>query len=286
MKKVLCIAESCCDLIFGGLPALPEEGQEIYGDSFAVRPGGGANTPINLAKLGAPVTFLTRLGDDDMGREILAQLEISGVRVTGDIGEAGTRTAVSAVLSTRRDRGFASYAGTQGEFFSESRLEQEIGRADIVHTYAGYCNSYPIAALCQKHGTELSLDVSWLDAESREATSAIIQACDYVKVNEDEAWQLTGESCPEQALRVLAGLARKSAVVTLGAKGSIGMERGGEIIRQGILSAGAFRDSCGAGDAYAAGMLFGLSGSRPLSECMRLGAELSGQCVTWLGGNQ
>lgn len=291
MKKILCISRSCCDLIFGNLPHMPGPGEEVYGDSFTIRPGGGANTPINLARLGAPVTFLTGIGADEMGKSILTQLQSSGIHVEGVVCRPGTRTAVSAVLSTERDRGFASYGGTEENFFTPEQLEEEIRRADIVHTFLGYCADYPIAAISKKYGKELSLDTSWCDVADRERALNTLEGCDWLKVNENEARALTGQDNPEAALKILADLVSKGAVITLGGSGSIGMAGYGttdpnrEIVRQAAVSMGPFRDSCGAGDAYAAGLLWGISQGKKLTECMELGAEISGLCVTWLGGN-
>lgn len=291
MKKILCIAESCCDMIFAGMPHLPSPGEEVYGGSFAIKPGGGANTPINLGRLGADVTFLTGLGADDMGGRILSELRFCGVRVCGRLGQPGSETAVSAVLSTAEDRSFASYAGTQGPFFTPRELEEEIQKADIVHTFLGYCVSHPIARLCETYGKDLSLDASWADAEDSEENRRILQSCAWLKVNQAEAARLTGRADPVQALECLAGLAQKGAVITLGHEGSIGMAgsktiaRRRQLVRQEIVSRGVFRDACGAGDAYAAGLLWGLSQGKSLETSMRLGAVLSGLCVTWLGGN-
>lgn len=164
MKKLLCIAESCCDMIFGGLPRVPEPGREVYCREFEIKAGGGANTPMMLGRLGAPVRFLTRLGKDLPGRLVWEDLEACGVEIAGTGMAEGVRTGVSAVLSTSRDRCFASYAGSAGAFFTPKQLEEEISRADIVHTYLGYCLTYPIARLCRRYDRILSLDVSWCDS--------------------------------------------------------------------------------------------------------------------------
>lgn len=286
MKKILCIAQSCCDMIFGGLPQLPGPGQEIYGDSFTVRPGGGANTPCNLACLGADVTFLTGIGVDAPGKLILAELERSGVRLAGAIGLDGSTTAVSAVLSTAQDRSFASYGGSDGAFFTQQQLEAEIQKVDIVHTYLGYSIAFGIGNLCRRYGKELSLDVSWCDAQNTPEVWQELGCCAWLKLNEGEAMGITGAENAEIALQMLAGKVQKGAVVTLGSRGSIGMEApAGKLLRQEIIPRGEFRDACGAGDAYAAGLLFGISAGQTLENAMVMGAELSGLCVTWLGGN-
>ena len=290
MKKILCIAQTFCDLIFGNLPREPGLGEEVYGDTFVVRPGGGANTPIHLGRLGADVTLLTGVGSDEMGEKILSELRHSGVRVCGAIARPGTRTAVSAVLSTAADRSFASFGGTEGPFFTPEQLEEEICRADIVYTYLGYCAAYPVAQICKRFRKPLFLEASWCDAALPDSVREALGECSWLKVNAVEAEHLTGEAGPEQGLRKLAGLVRRGAVVTLGAQGSIGVDLENtsekmEVIRQKPRECGAFRDACGAGDAYAAGMLLGFSRQLPLAEAMRMGAILSGYCVTWFGGS-
>lgn len=291
MKKILCIAETCCDMIFGGMPRLPGLGEEIYGSSFAIRTGGGANTPLNLGRLGAEVSFLTGLGADDMGGRILKELRESGVAVDGALGKPGSRTAVSAVLSTKDDRGFASYGGTGGPFFTLEQLEAGIRGADIVHTYLGYCTVYPIAQLCEKYHKQLSLDASWSGEPCSREEMDVLHSCSWLKVNELEAARLAGIDAPETALKKLADLVKQGVVITLGARGSMGMagrESGspkGKIYRQDPIQLGDFRDACGAGDSYAAGMLWGISRGMDLAASMERGAVLSGLCVTWLGGN-
>lgn len=290
MKKILCIAECCCDLIFAGLPRIPSLGEEVYGDAFAIKPGGGANTPISLGRLGAPVTFLTGIGDDDMGRVILDGLNAAHVKVTGSVRATGVRTPVSAVLSTRQDRCFASYGGSGGTPFQREALKMAIREADIVHTYLGYCFAYPIVELCREYGKELSLDVSWCDTEDPARAGAVLRHCDWLKLNADEAVRLTGCSTPEQALEALAAQVQLGTVVTLGGNGCIGMrgcqfQKERTVYRYSAVSCGEFRDACGAGDNFSAGMLYGLAKDRTLVQCMELGSKLAGLSVTWYGGN-
>ena len=52
MFDVLCISDCCCDLIFKGLARVPAPGTEEYCQNLYMKAGGGANTPMGLAKLG------------------------------------------------------------------------------------------------------------------------------------------------------------------------------------------------------------------------------------------
>ena len=282
MKRVLCIADCCCDLIFGGLNRLPGPGEEIYGSHFSMQAGGGANTAVLLAKSGVPTALWTLLGDDVPGQIVRDTLTKSGVELVLH-GQTAARTPVSAVLSTHEDRAFASFAEGSPLIENTDALEEVIKNADIVHTFLGYCMAYPIAALCEKHGVLLSLDSSLCDA-TPEAFHTVLPHCDYYKGNEPEAYRLTGATSAEEALQALCGQVRKGAVITLGARGSIGTERGKKTVEQAAIMSGPFIDACGAGDAYAAGFLSGLANGYAFSECMRRGAVLAGQVVTAYGG--
>lgn len=63
-KPVVVLGIFACDLTFRSA-RLPRIGETILGNSFALGPGGkGSNQAVALGRLGADVTFLTRLGMD------------------------------------------------------------------------------------------------------------------------------------------------------------------------------------------------------------------------------
>lgn len=283
MKKVLCIAEACCDMIFGGLPGIPRPGQEVYCREFEIKAGGGANTPMGIGRMKVPVRFLTRLGEDWMGQAVHEELRQSNVEIAGSGMVRGDRTAVSAVLSTCTDRCFASYQGSGGSFFTREQLEQEIREADIVHTYLGYCLHAPIAELCSTYGKELSLDTSFCDTDIWEQAQTVLAQCSYFKLNREEALALTGTSQIREAAAKLSEIIKKAVIITLGKEGSITMSER-QLYTQPAVCIGEFKDACGAGDSYAAGFLSGIAMGMSVAEAMKLGAVTSGYCVTWYGG--
>ena len=63
--------------------------------------------------------------------------------------------------------------------------------------------------------------------------------------------------------------------------GSVAAAPDGRVIRQGSvrLPRAEVRSTTGAGDAFAAGVLFGLHEGRPVEECLRLGAAAAAACV-------
>lgn len=289
MRSVLCIAQVCCDILFGGLSHIPAPGEEVYANAFAIKAGGGANTAISLARLGTPTSILTRVGNDLPGALLLQQLHHAGVHALGKLQAPECATDISTVLSTAQDRCFASYCAPGTELFDAHTLAQAVHAHDIVHTYPGYCGSYLIAELVERYGKVLSLDMSACDAKQAQATFEILPHAHYLKLNEAEALALTGEKTAERALERLAAVVKTGAVVTLGENGCIAMD-GREVnapkrYAQPAIRYGAFCDACGAGDNFAAGFLHAIADEKSLSQALTWGSHIAGQAVTWLGGN-
>ena len=284
MKRVLCLSECCLDVVFTGLPKLPADGEEVWSSGFAVRAGGGANTPITLAGQGVPVRYLTAYAEDLPGQLIEKALLSAGITPVLS-HRRPARTAVSAVLSTSDDRAFASFGGDGSPGFDKVQTAREVREADIVHSYFGYAADLDLFGLCRDSGVLLSLDLSRSDA-ARGDEATLLSACDLVKMNADEAARFTGCTRPEDALRILASLVRGAAVITLGKDGSIALRHEEEtILRQPAVSAGTILDACGAGDAFAAGLLAALAREESLESGLARGAKLAAHALTLTGGN-
>jgi len=285
---VLCIAKVCCDIIFGGLDRIPVLGEEEYCKEFAVKAGGGANTAFGLAKLGVPVGMYTSMCDDEFGRLIRNELIRAGVIEDTLIIEEGGKIDVSAVMSTGKDRCFASFSDVDNHFLSNDvetmdRLERMISSADHVHTYLGYCLHAPIVDLCKKHAKTLSVDTGWNpDRGLDEKVIPIISYATYFTPNENEAMGLANTDTVEDALRILNKYA-KGTVITMGDKGSMTMIDDA-IHHQPAVSYGRTVDTTGAGDLFLSGLIYGLVSGADRRESMRMGSHTAGLCVTYYGG--
>jgi sugar/nucleoside kinase (ribokinase family) len=100
-----------------------------------------------------------------------------------------------------------------------------------------------------------------------------------VFANEEEAMAFTGLQ-PEPAISQIARLC-EIAVVKTGKTGSL-VQSGSIRISQGIIPAAAI-DTTGAGDAYAAGFLYGLTKGYPLQICAQIAALVSAKAVEVIG---
>ena len=72
MKKVLCAGEINVDLVLQGYTEFPVPGKEVLVQDFALVLGSAtAIMAMGLARLGTPVAFVGRVGDDVWGRYCL-----------------------------------------------------------------------------------------------------------------------------------------------------------------------------------------------------------------------
>ena len=93
------------DLMYVGMPRVPQEGEEIFSQDFRVLLGGGApGTAVNAARLGIPTRLATYLGSDLFSGFARAQFEQNGVSPYNLAAEG--ETAISDIAHI--DRGYRS----------------------------------------------------------------------------------------------------------------------------------------------------------------------------------
>jgi sugar/nucleoside kinase (ribokinase family) len=109
----------------------------------------------------------------------------------------------------------------------------------------------------------------------------IAEHIDILFANEAEIEALYGVADVDAAADTLADQV-EIAAITLGAEGSL-LIRGSERVRVPAAPVDKVVDTTGAGDLYAAGVLFGLSRGESLAECGRLGSIAAGEIISHYG---
>src|SRR5688500_19497043 len=114
VKRVLVAGELNVDLILQGYRVFPVPGKEVLVDDFVMTLGSAsAICAMGLARLGAPVAFLSVAGDDPWGAYCVdvmraAGIDVSRVRISGAI-KTGVTVSLTAAA---RDRALISYLGS------------------------------------------------------------------------------------------------------------------------------------------------------------------------------
>jgi ribokinase len=264
----------------------PRLGETILGKHFVLGPGGkGSNQSVACGRLGAEVSFITRLGEDAFA-EIARQTW----------RQAGVTPAVIATPE--------SYTGAAYIFIEEATGNNAIivcpGAAsliapddieawgEIIRGAGVFITQLeqPIEAALRALEIARAAGVATIlnPAPAAELPPAIFALCDYLTPNETEAAELTGVKVEtlDDARRAADKLLAKgvgAAVITLGEKGTLFHDRQTSEHLPAI-TAGPVVETTGAGDAFNGGLAVALSrGLAPL-EAVRFANAVAGISVT------
>jgi sugar/nucleoside kinase (ribokinase family) len=270
------------DLLYTGMPRIPDIGEEVYSEGFSLQLGGGIPaTLINLGRLGVPAKIATALGDDIFSAFAKKEFEKYGVVPENLYAGSGFPLNVSSAIILENDRSFVTYGRGSLGCGSEAcdrfyRLAH--GSKITLMQPDGFLEVY---RRLHAEGTVLVLDTGWDDKMSVEKYRDYIETADYYTPNRKEALKITGAADEDNALTMLSRYFEKP-VIKLDRDGCVGIENGERIF---VKSVESFKnvDSTGAGDAFLAGFCFGLFYGCSLRKCLLFGNITGGKCVTKAG---
>ena len=286
-NHIVSMGKICIDLIYSDVERLPKLGEEVFSKGFTITLGGGPPaTLVALHRLGIPVRLGTFLGKGQFSR--LAQKKLKEYQV--DFinmyrGEEPEPLIITSVISTGEDRSFVSYqpgypdsSETERFYATEGQVYDLYKGCRIAYVTLGYDDVWK---RLKKEGSILVMDAAWYDDLHIDWYKYIFPYIDYFTPNEKEAPKLTNTTTPEEALDVLAEYI-PNPIVKLSKNGCIIKENGKTIH---IKAAGQFGsiDATGAGDAFLAGLMYGIYKGYNTRDAVILGNIAGGNCVTQIG---
>jgi sugar/nucleoside kinase (ribokinase family) len=139
MKRVVIAGEINVDLIFSGVPELPQFGHETLAESYLQCPGSSSMIlAMGLARLGSPVRFVGRCGDDPFGRFCIAALRDRDVDTSLIRADAALRTGVTVAMSSHADRALLTWPGAIAELSADDVSDTAFAHADHLHVSSYY----------------------------------------------------------------------------------------------------------------------------------------------------
>jgi hypothetical protein len=109
-KGVLVAGEINVDLICQGYHAFPAPGREVLVDDFKMVLGSAsAICAMGLARLGTPVTFFGKVGDDPTGHFCLDAMRARGIDLSLVVADPDVTTGVTVAITSPADRALVSY---------------------------------------------------------------------------------------------------------------------------------------------------------------------------------
>jgi len=270
----------------------PRMGETILGSGFALGPGGkGSNQAVAAARLGADVTFISKIGDDPFGDMAMALW-----------AEAGVKTEVQRVPE--------SYTGAASIFLEESSANNAIiicpGAAatlspadieavgDVIRAASVFVTQLEQPLPAARRALEIAREAGTVTilnpAPAAQLDAEFFALCDYLTPNETEAEDLTGikvDNAEEARLaaQALMDKGAGAAIITLGEQGAY--LHTGEVSE--LCPAYEFApvvETTGAGDAFNGAFAVALARGDTALEAVRYGCTVAGISVTRPGTAQ
>jgi len=284
MFDTVCFGQMAgCDLIFSNLPHMPVPGQDVQCEEFLIKAGGAANTPIGLSRLGVSTCLFTRLGTDMLGVLVRDILHDNGVSTEHVIMDRMLQTTVSAVLSMKNERGFASYFDHTPYQYPREAVFEAIRDCRGVFSDVLTCRATPeILEAAKAYHKELYLDIGYTDGDRVTDYEDILRQATLFFPNEQEALSLTDAGTIQEAAGVLSSYV-ETVVIKLGKKGCLIKTADTDRIIP-TREEPCCLDTTGAGDLFAAGFIQAWQSGKSLVDCGRIANAAGGLAVTFIGG--
>ena len=285
MGKVVILGVFVADTAYRA-SRMPKMGETILGNSFVLGPGGkGSNQAVAAGNLGADVTIITRLADDDFGKMALQTWEHANVKgaVTYS-SDSYTGAAFIFIDDKTGDNAIIISPGAASEISVKDihNNSEIISSADVFLTQL----EQPIDVaqeglkVAKANGKITILN----PAPAANLPKDIFGLCDFMTPNETETEALTGlpvrnEEEAETAAKVLNKLGVKTPIITMG-------EQGAFLYGHGLIPAfnvGEVVETTGAGDAFNGGFAVALSEGKSALEAVKFGCATASISVTRAG---
>ncbi len=270
------------------------EADDLYtamGPAVEISGGAAANTAVGVASFGGRAAFAGRVRDDQLGAVFAHDIRASGVAFSSVPADVGPPTGRCLVLITPdAQRTMSTFLGTAGLFSSADVSDDQVSAAAVTFL-EGYlweeasakAAMTEAAVVAHRAGRQVAFSLSdsfCVERNRADFADLVSSTVDILFANEAEILALYEEDDIEVCLRRVRNEVTIAAV-TLGAAGSV-LVSGDRTERIDAVPVEVV-DTTGAGDLYAAGVLFGLASGHDLAVAGRLGAAAAAEVISHVG---
>ncbi|MEA2593984.1 MAG: ribokinase [Thermomicrobiales bacterium] len=264
----------------------PEAGETVTGSSFAVFGGGkGANQAVAAARSGANTAMLGAVGEDDFGRQRLADLSVEMIDVGGVTVTDRAASGVALIIVDETGQNRIAYVPGATATITPDQAIAALHRFQprVLLTTL----ELPARALESLFEEALVIGATIINNATPEPSEGrkIAALADILIVNETEASELLAVGPGERdwlaVAHALRGLGPRAAIVTLGAAGAV---VAGERVSERLPAPKVeVVDSTGAGDAFAGAFAARLASGADILTAARVGVIAGSLAVTKAG---
>ncbi|MEV4619107.1 ribokinase [Asanoa sp. NPDC049573] len=286
--SIVVIGSTMMDMI-SYMPRIPDAGETLFGDRFALGFGGkGANQAVMARRLGADVWMVACLGTDVFGDMTVDNFHAAGIDTTyvTRTPEASSGVAPIWVGADGQNR-IVCVAGANARMTEEQaenavssipRVDVVVGQFEVPQgvTAAGF-------RVAKERGAVTVLN----PAPAAEVSAELLAVTDWLIPNEVEFGSLTrgwavDASPTDEAIITMAKRFDVSVVATLGEAGAAIAGGAGPVLRI-TPPPTTVVDTTGAGDAFVGAFSYGLAAGRTPVAAARLGCACATSSVSRTG---
>jgi len=279
------------DLILYGLPEQMPTERELLASRFNMTLGSSsAIVAHNLAALGSRVGFITKVGDDALGKMALERLGASGVELSRVVRAGAAASGVTVILPHEQGRHILTYLGTISELRFEDLDLEYLASGRHFHMSSLFLQralATRVPELFQhmkSAGLTTSLDTND-DPDDRwqGALDATLPYVDILLPNEREAMRIARANDLESAVARLSERV-KTVVVKMESQGAMAIT-GSKRFTAPAANVQVV-DPVGAGDSFDAGFLHQFLRGADLKTCLVYGNLCGAFSTTASGGTE
>ena len=265
--------------------------------------GAETNVAIGLARLGLRVGWASRLGDDSVGRYLLAEMQREGIDCSHVIVDAVRRTALQFKGRVTDGSDPPVEYHRQGSAASQMQVAEideswlcsarHLHSTGVFPAISDHC--FEVAsktmALMRKAGKTVSFDPNlrpslWRSAHHmREGINELSLGAHWVLPGVEEGRFLTGHQAPEEIAGFYLARGAQLVVVKLGAEGASYQSSEEQGFVEAVPVARVI-DTVGAGDGFAVGVISGLLEGLAPRQAVQRGTWIGARAVQVIGDTE
>ena len=270
-------------------PHLPNAGETITGDSFAMNLGGkGANQAIAVSRLGLPCQMVGRIGNDSFGSTLVQSLQHHQVDTTGILIDESVHTGVAMITVDRAGENHIIVIPEANGNLDETdvqRLRPYLEGANFLLMQLEIPLFVVEAAskLAQTMGVKVILD----PAPAQTLPLSLYQQIDIITPNTSEAEKLAGfpitdQQSAQKATQYFQEQGVPTPIITLGSQG-VYCASGEERLFIPSFEVDSVIDTVAAGDAFNGALAVALSQGMKLENALTFASAAGALTVTKSG---
>ncbi|MBQ6947361.1 MAG: ribokinase [Clostridia bacterium] len=285
--KILVVGSFVMDLIVG-TERFPAAGETVLGTFFHTATGGkGANQAVQAARLGAAVTMVGKVGQDDFGRQLIAAAAEAGVDTSHVLTSTTAPSAIGNIQIETKDgktnNRICVVPGANMELTPADIdfLKEEIGAFDMVILQLEIPMDVNVAVA--KYAAAKGVPVMLNTAPFAPLPDELIPLLSYVSPNEHEARLMSGvevvdEQSARKAIAKITAMGIDHVIITLGSRGAM-LDGDFYPAVSGVTAV----DPTAAGDSFVAAFCTALCGGKAPADAMAFANKTAAITVTKMG---